>query len=120
LLRSADVVLVPMSGFVLLEAAARDRAVVAGSVEWHGELVEDGVSGFLVPPEDAASWVRRTLELIGDASLRRRLGERLGERFRAEYDPPRVRQREKDLYVELARASAQPPRRRTGGPWANG
>ena len=48
--------------------------VVATAVGGVTELVEDGVSGFVVPPGDVASLTQRVAELCEDPALRQRLG----------------------------------------------
>ena len=44
------------------------------------ETMEDGVTGLLLPPGDAAAWERAILRLTHDDPLRRRMG-RLGREF---------------------------------------
>jgi glycosyltransferase involved in cell wall biosynthesis len=112
LLAAASVVLVPMSGFVLLEAAAAGRPVIAGNLEWHGELIEDDRTGFLVPPRDVGAWADRIGRLLGAPLLRRRLGDALRQRFDSEYDPDRHRAREIALYKRLTSRPAGPMKRR--------
>src|SRR5918912_59845 len=58
----------------VLEAMAHGRPVVASAVGGIPELVEDGVTGFLVEPGDIAG-LRAALErLLADPVLRRRMG----------------------------------------------
>jgi glycosyltransferase involved in cell wall biosynthesis len=58
----------------VLEAMAHGRPVVASAVGGIPELVEEGVSGLLVPPGDVAA-LRAALErLLADPILRRRMG----------------------------------------------
>ncbi len=62
-------------GMVCLEAMAHGRSVVASAIGGLLDLVEDDVSGLLVPPGDVAA-LRAALErLLGDAELRKRLSE---------------------------------------------
>ncbi len=72
-------------GVACLEAMAHGRPVVATGVGGLRDLVVDGETGIVVPPRDPAA-LRSALErLLGDRSLRRRLGaagrERARERF---------------------------------------
>jgi glycosyltransferase involved in cell wall biosynthesis len=61
-------------GVVAREAMAYGRPVVATAVGGLVEAIEDGVTGILVPPGDAAA-LRGALErLLEDAGLRARLG----------------------------------------------
>ena len=41
----------------------------------NAELVEDGVTGYLLPPEDSAAFAERILSLSRDPALALRLGE---------------------------------------------
>ena len=65
---------------VAREAMAHGRPVVATAVGGLVDAVEDGVTGLLVPPRDAAA-LRAALErLLGDPELRRSLGAAARER----------------------------------------
>ncbi|HZS25122.1 MAG TPA: glycosyltransferase family 4 protein [Gaiellaceae bacterium] len=62
-------------GRVLVEAFCRGRGVVgtrAGSIP---DLVQDGVSGLLVPPDDAGALADALVRVLSDRSLAERLGE---------------------------------------------
>jgi glycosyltransferase involved in cell wall biosynthesis len=62
-------------GVSLLQAAAAGVPVVASAVGGIPEAVRDGVNGRLVPPGDPARLAAAIDELLGDAALRRRLGD---------------------------------------------
>jgi glycosyltransferase involved in cell wall biosynthesis len=62
-------------GWVIAEAMAFSRPLVATRVGGIPELVQDGKSGFLVDRGDVEDIARRILQLLGDAALRRRMGE---------------------------------------------
>jgi glycosyltransferase involved in cell wall biosynthesis len=57
-------------GIVNLEAMAAGKAVVASNNGGVPEIVADGETGLLVPPEDAQSLAKAICELIGDSSRR--------------------------------------------------
>jgi glycosyltransferase involved in cell wall biosynthesis len=59
----------------LLEAAACGRPLVAVDGPGLREVVQDGVTGLLVPPRDAAGLADRLQRLAEDAGLRQRLGQ---------------------------------------------
>jgi glycosyltransferase involved in cell wall biosynthesis len=59
---------------VLMEAMAAAKPVVAGKLETIAELVEDGVSGVLVPPDDADALTRAIGRMIADDAARRAMG----------------------------------------------
>jgi glycosyltransferase involved in cell wall biosynthesis len=58
---------------VLLESMGAGRPVVATRVGGVPDMVEDGVSALLVPPDDPRSLGRAILELVRDDELRARL-----------------------------------------------
>jgi glycosyltransferase involved in cell wall biosynthesis len=59
---------------VLLEAGALELASVASRVAAIPELIEDGVNGRLVPPDQPQALAAALAGLIGDPALRLRLG----------------------------------------------
>lgn len=61
-------------GIVYLEAAASGLPVVAGRSGGAGEAVRDGVTGFVVPPDDTEALTGTLRRLLADAELRQRLG----------------------------------------------
>jgi glycosyltransferase involved in cell wall biosynthesis len=61
---------------VVLEAFAAGVPVVATAVGGTPEVIEDGVSGYLVPPRDPAALAERILELLGHDHLRKEMGAR--------------------------------------------
>jgi glycosyltransferase involved in cell wall biosynthesis len=73
---------------VVLEAMAAGVPVVAARFPRLAELIVDGETGFLVPPDDKPRLARQTQVLLTDPALRARMGEaarrRAEERFRPE------------------------------------
>ena len=60
---------------IVLEALAARVPVVATAVGGVPEVVEDGVSGFLVPPGDATALAAKLCEALRDDERRRAMGE---------------------------------------------
>jgi glycosyltransferase involved in cell wall biosynthesis len=60
---------------VILEAMAGGIPVVATAVGGNPELVEEGVTGLLAPPEDAPSLAERILRLLENPGLARQMAE---------------------------------------------
>lgn len=92
LLAACDLFVMPSRaeglGIAALEAMAAGRAVVASRVGGLGELVLDGVTGKLVPPDDVDALSAALSELCADRGLRARYGEagpgRVADGFQAE------------------------------------
>jgi glycosyltransferase involved in cell wall biosynthesis len=59
----------------ILEALSCGVPVVSTRVGSVAESVRDGETGYLVAPGDVPAMIQRTRQLLGDAPLRRRLGE---------------------------------------------
>ncbi len=72
-------------GGVVLEAMALKLPVIATAIGGSIEQVEDGVTGYLIPPADSAAMADRVKRLLEDPELRVRMGhagrERLARRF---------------------------------------
>ncbi len=75
-------------GTSLLDAMACSRAIVASRTGGIPEVVEDGVTGLLVPPRDHAALADAIIELVGDRQRRQAMGEagfaRVNEKFTVE------------------------------------
>jgi len=61
-------------GWMIAEAMAHGKPVVATRVGGIPELISDGVTGYLVARADAAAMSDRILQLLGDPALRARMG----------------------------------------------
>lgn len=61
---------------VLVEAAACGRPAVATAVGGCSEIIEDGQSGYIVPPGDAATLAARLVTLLSEPDRARRMGNR--------------------------------------------
>ena len=71
---------------VLMEAQSQGLACLATRVAAIPELIEDGASGVLVPPDDPAALAAALARLIADPDARRRLGDAGQQRIRADFD----------------------------------
>jgi len=61
-------------GWMIAEAMAHGKPVVATRVGGIPELIEEGISGHLVSRGDTTAMSERILRLLGDPELRRRMG----------------------------------------------
>src|SRR5690606_38167121 len=72
-------------GLTPLEAMACGRPVVGSAVGGISFTVEDGRTGFLVPPRDPEALAARLTRLLTDASLRERMGRAARDRVEREF-----------------------------------
>lgn len=93
---------------VLMEAFASGKPVIATRVAGVGELVEDGQSGFLVPPGDAESLAARIRDLAADAGLRQAMGARGRAAVTADFDIATEAARLARLFAEGPGAQVRP------------
>jgi glycosyltransferase involved in cell wall biosynthesis len=71
---------------VIPQAGAVGKPVVTYELDGAPEVVRQGLSGFLVAPEDIEAIAARTLELLRDPSLREEMGA-CGRAFAVENYP---------------------------------
>lgn len=88
---AAGVMLAPHAGYALLEGGLSGAPVVAYDFEWHPELIEDGVTGRLVPFRDWRALAEVTRELLEAPDEARRLGDALRRRVETEHSQDAVR-----------------------------
>jgi phosphatidyl-myo-inositol dimannoside synthase len=73
-------------GIVFLEASAAGKPVVGGRSGGAFEAIVEGVTGYLVNPDDADELAGILRRLLGDRELRERLGAAGASRVRAEFN----------------------------------
>ncbi len=75
-------------GLSVTEAMLKKKAVVAGNVGGIRLQIEDGKNGFLVNSSKEAA--KRTIELLENPGLAKKMGEAAGERVREKFLMPRL------------------------------
>jgi L-malate glycosyltransferase len=85
----------------LLEYMAAGRAVVATAVGAAAELIDDGVHGLLVPPNDAGKLAAAIDRLLKNPGLARRMGEAARRRARERYSREAMVERFTEFYERL-------------------
>ena len=88
-------------GLVALEAMASGTPVIASRIGGLPEVVEDGETGFLVPPGDETALRERIETLLGDPARAARLGARARERVLARWTWEHCAERCLTAYREL-------------------
>jgi glycosyltransferase involved in cell wall biosynthesis len=87
-----------------LEAMGMGKPVVATKVGDLPEIIENGVSGLLVPPADAGELARCILLLLGDPDLARRIGHAAHEQARNRYGLEQMANSYVELYEQVGKS----------------
>jgi D-inositol-3-phosphate glycosyltransferase len=88
-------------GLTPLEAMACGRPVIGSAVGGISFTVEDGETGFLVPPRDPEALATRLEDLLTQPRLRERMGRAARRRVEARFTWPVVARRTGDLYEQV-------------------
>ncbi|WGK63812.1 glycosyltransferase family 4 protein [Croceiramulus getboli] len=104
-LRKATVVLLPSYAEAMpmawLEAMAEGKALVTSDIGWAAEVMEQGVTGYMAPPQDHAQWARSINTLLDDAELRKEMGIAAREQIKTHFEITQVAQKSKEYYQSL-------------------
>jgi D-inositol-3-phosphate glycosyltransferase len=101
---AAEIVIMPSHyesfGMVALEAMACGTPVVASQVGGLAFLVQDGITGYVVPGGDAETLAKTLEKLMKDPELRGRLGQQAAE-YAKFYSWDKIATRIKSVYEEM-------------------
>jgi phosphatidylinositol alpha-1,6-mannosyltransferase len=92
-------------GIAFAEASATGRPVIGGRSGGVPEAVQEGVTGFLVDPEDPIEISQRIVQLLEDPALAARLGRQGREWVARALDPDHVGERILAIADERAQAA---------------
>ncbi|MFQ5540472.1 MAG: glycosyltransferase family 4 protein [Candidatus Binatia bacterium] len=88
-------------GVAVLEAMAAGKPVVATRVGGLPELVDDPVTGLLVPPRDSWALARSISQLLSQKGLAQGMGGRARERVQQYFTMEQMAKKNEDYYHEL-------------------
>jgi glycosyltransferase involved in cell wall biosynthesis len=91
------------SPVALIEAMTAGRPVVSTDVGGVREVIQDGVSGLLVPPHDSPQLARAIVQLLDDSTLSARLGRAAQSAAYPRYASGRLLREVESLYLRIAR-----------------
>ncbi|MBM4017306.1 MAG: glycosyltransferase family 4 protein [Planctomycetes bacterium] len=93
-------------GLVTAEAAAAGVPVVGTNCGATPELIEDGVTGLLVPPQDTPALARAVESLLRDSDRRKAMGEAARRRVLDRFDVSRMVRQMEQVYAAVGGRSA--------------
>ncbi|MEK6601358.1 MAG: glycosyltransferase family 4 protein, partial [Candidatus Binatota bacterium] len=88
-------------GVAVLEAMAAGKAVVATRVGGLPDLVDDTLTGLLVPAKDSEGLARAISTLVSQPGLAQQMGENGRERVRKHFTMEQMAKKNEDFYYEL-------------------
>ncbi len=93
-------------GGTMLEAMAAGSALVCTRVGGGAEILSDGETALLVPPEDPQALAEACLRILGDPALARRLGEAARAYVENHLSPEVIARQMADFLMPLCRGRA--------------
>jgi D-inositol-3-phosphate glycosyltransferase len=109
---AAEVLVMPSHyesfGMVALEAMACGTPVVASQVGGLAFLIRDGITGFHVPDQDEDALCDRLTRILGDASLRQRMGQASAD-YASQYAWSHIARQVMDVYEHLLKKAIEDP-----------
>jgi glycosyltransferase involved in cell wall biosynthesis len=96
------------SSQVIPQALAVGTPVVASAVGGSPELIESGVTGYLVPPGDATALAAAIVAMLADADGARAMARRGQARVTARFSMDAVMARTTAVYEELLAQTTRP------------
>jgi glycosyltransferase involved in cell wall biosynthesis len=88
-------------GISILEAAMRGLPIVASRVGGVPELIEDGVTGLLVPPAEPQALADALVAMLSDASSAHRMAHAAATRARVNFAPETFERAMREVYGRL-------------------
>lgn len=104
-LRQTDILAFPSHlngpGRAVFEAGAHGIPAIVALKDRVEDVVEDGVTGLIVPPSDPPRLADAIIRLADDPALRRRLGTAARSRYAAQFEPAAAAHRMLQVYRDL-------------------
>lgn len=94
---------------VIPQAQLMGKPVVAYDIDGAPEALDDGVTGYLVPPESTHELAWRTIELLKDPAKAREMGRRGSETCRERFGADLMVEKIDKLYQELIQKTESEP-----------
>ena len=91
----------------MIEAMALRRPIVATRVGGIPELIEDGVSGILVPPKDPDSIANAILDILNGPELGHRLGENAVKQYKEKFELSSIAEQLNNIYHDIVTQNAR-------------
>ena len=101
LINNCSMLLIPMSGNVIFEAANFGKPVISSKLEWHREIIEHKKTGLLVDPYNEEEWTDSIKLFLKKKTFASKMGKALEKKYRKNYTYNVAIKKEFDLYKKL-------------------
>lgn len=108
LMYSADVILSPLTGSALVEAALSTTPTVAYDIEWHRELIRNGETGLLVTYRDVRAFAEAAVKVLSNPERAAELGRAARELAIRQHSRAAIAEQERDYMSEILAQPAVP------------
>jgi glycosyltransferase involved in cell wall biosynthesis len=88
-------------GMVTIEAMAMQKAVVNSDIGWSQELLEDSVSGYLVPPKNHELFAERIIQVLQNETLCFKIGRAAREKVEKDFDIKKIVKKNINFYQKI-------------------
>ena len=100
----SDIFILPTTaeayGMSIIEAMSKGIPVITSGISAIPEVVQDGVSGYLVPPSSVESFTRRCAGLLDNKEKRETMGKNALEKVERAFSPEKIGSELYDLYLD--------------------
>ena len=103
----AAVIVSPITGRALTEAAFGAAPIVAYDLDWQSELIQTGVTGELVTPIEWGNMADAVERFLTNPSYARAMGNAVRQRALEMMDPEILNQHERSVYLKLFHGVSQ-------------
>ena len=90
-------------GYTCAEAMACGACVVASNVGGLAEMIQEGESGFLVPPANASFLAQTIIDLLSRPEERKRVGQNARQQAVAQFNTERITEQIVEFFIEVSK-----------------
>lgn len=88
-------------GFVLIEAASFGIPAIVSQVYALAEIIDDGITGFVIAPGNLNLLIDRLTKLISDGSLRQKMGQQAKKQFSKKFAVAKSNEKLLEIYQSV-------------------
>jgi len=91
------------TGRALSEASFAGLPAVGYDIDWHSEIIEDGINGYLVETGDCLSFAESILKILNDKELAKKFSNNIREKAETFLSPDKINEIEIECFKKIKR-----------------